>query len=230
MGTEEFWIPAVIAAAGATAQGVNTMNANKRQQTAEVQAIDNQNQYRNTANSQVKDLTDQIARNNPQQLAAKETGDFVKTLRQNQGGSNPNNISGPTSALTPIAGASSHYKAGTTAAQAETQKYGDTQAGEISAMDAAIRQRQNEGLAQNTLGTNLNLLGAQSQSKNFVDQLRAQAVGQANPWVGMFGKILQQGAGAYATNANTDPYGGWLPKVGNSAPSAEFTNTVNPLG
>lgn len=229
MGTEEFWIPAVIAAVGAGAQGVNTMNANKRQQTAEVQALDNQQQFRTKANSQVKDLTNQIGRNTPQQLAAKETGDFVKTLRQNQGsGSNPDSsFGGPTTALAPAAGASSRYKTDAANSQADTQKYGDTYANEIGNIDAAVRQRQNEGLAQNTLGTNLNLLGAQSYTKNFVDQLRSQAVGQANPWVGMFANMLQKGAGAYAANAGgTD--GGWTPKASDSAPSAGFTSTVNP--
>lgn len=62
-------------------------------------------------------------------------------------------------------------------------------AGEMGAIDAAVRQRQNEGLAQQTLGTNLNTLGAQSYTKNFVDQLRAKASGQANPWVGLLGQL-----------------------------------------
>lgn len=193
MGTEEFWIPAVIAAAGAGAQSINTANANKRQQTAEVQAIDNQNQYRNTANSQVKDLTAQIGKNNPNQIAAKETGDFVNTLRKNQQGSNT-----ASSALAPVAGASSRYGTDVANASKATQAYGQSNAQDLGAMDAAVRQRQNEALAQNTLGTNLNLLGANSQSRGFVDQLRAQTAGQANPWVGLFSNMLQKGASAYS--------------------------------
>lgn len=206
-GTEEFWVPAVVAALGATGQAVNQSNANKRSQNSEVQALDDQAQYREQANSQVKALTNQIAQNSPQQIAAKETGDFVNTLRKNQAGSaqggatgapGDTNFGAPVSAMPPAAGASSRYKSDAANAQKETQSYGNTYASEIGNIDAAVRQRQNEGLALNTLGTNLNTLGAESYTKNFVDQLRSQTAGQANPWVGLFSNMLQKGAGAYA--------------------------------
>lgn len=221
MGTEAFWVPALVAAVGSGAQYVNTQNANKRQQASEVQAIDNQQQFRENANSQVKDLTNQIAQNNPQKLAAKETGDFISTLRKNQAGSakggatgapGDTNFGAPVSAMPPTAGASSRYKDDSNAAQQQTQDYGNTYAKEIANIDSAVRQRQNEGLAQQTLGTNLNLLGAESYTKNFVDQLRSQAAGQANPWVGLFSNMLQKGANAYAANA-----GGSAPPPGQSA-------------
>jgi hypothetical protein len=210
MGTEAFWVPAAVAALGAAGQGVNQMNANKRASNAQVQAIDDQQQYRTQANDQVKNLTQQIATNSPQQIANNETSQFVNTLRKNAAGSAAPNATGaagdtnfgaPVSAMPPAAGASSRYKSDTAKAQQQTQQYGNTYAGEIGQIDAAVRQRQNEGLAQNTLGTNLNMLGAQSYTKNFVDQLRSQAAGQANPWVGLFSNMLQKGAGAYAMNA-----------------------------
>ena len=208
-GTEEFWVPAVIAAVGSAAQGVNTMNANKRASNAQVQSIDDQQQYREQANSQVKNLTQQIAANSPQQMAAQETGNFVNTLRKNAAGSaQPNasaaqadtNFGAPVSSMPPAAGASARYKSDAANAQQQTQSYGNTYASEIGNIDAAVRQRQNEGLAFNTLGTNLNTLGAESYTKNFVDQLRSQTAGQSNPWVGLFSNMLQNGAKAYASN------------------------------
>jgi hypothetical protein len=211
LGTEGFWIPAAISAVGALGQGVNQMQAQKREQNSQVQAIDDQQQFRQSANDQVKNLTQQIATNSPQQIANKETSDFVNTLRKNAAGSqapsatgapNDTNFGAPVSALPPAAGASAKYKTDTANAQQQTQQYGNSYATEMGNIDAAVRQRQNEGLAQQTLGTNLNVLGAQSYSKNFVDQLRSQAAGQANPWVGLFSTMLQKGAGAYALNAN----------------------------
>jgi hypothetical protein len=208
-GTEEFWIPAVIAAAGAAGQGVNQANANKRASNSEVQAMDSQQQFRQQANDQVKNLTQQIAGNNPQQIANKETSDFVNTLRKNQAGSaqpgatssTPDtNFGAPVSALPPAAGASSRYKSDASSSQKQTQQYGTDIASEMGNIDAAVRQRQNEGLTLQTLGTNLNTLGAESYTKNFVDQLRSQAAGQSNPWVGLFSNMLQKGAGAYAQN------------------------------
>lgn len=209
MGTEAFWIPAAIAAAGAVGQGVNQMQANKRASNTEAESIANQAQYRQQATDQVKNLTQQIATNSPQQIANKETSDFVNTLRKNQAGSaqpgaagsNDTNFGAPVSALPPAAGASSRYKSDANTAQQQVQQYGDTTAKQMSAVDSAIRQRQNEGLAMQTLGTNLNTLGAESYTKNFVDQLRSQAAGQSNPWVGLFSNMLQKGASAYAMNA-----------------------------
>lgn len=211
MGTEEFWIPALVAGLGAAGSAANTMNANKRASNSEAQSIDDQAQFRQQASDQVKNLTSQIAQNSPQQIANKETGDFVNTLRKNAAGSaaggststNDTNFGAPVSALPPAAGASSRYKSGTASSQKETQQYGNDYATEIGNIDAAVRQRQNEGLTQQTLGANLNTLGAESYTKNFVDQLRSQAAGQSNPWVGLFSNMLQKGAGAYAMSPGT---------------------------
>ncbi len=227
MGTEAFWVPAALAAVGTGAQFINQNNANKRQQASEVQAIGNQQQIRGNANAQVKQLTDQLAQNTPAQLQGKETGEFVKTLRQNSAGKNPSdtNFGQSTSALAPVPSANSRYNSDTAASQKQVQDFGQTNASELSAVDSAVRQRQNEGLAMQTLGSNLQGLNLQSQTQNFVDQLRSQAKGQANPWVSLFGGLAKNGANAYAMNAGSN-YTGWMPKVGNSAPSAEFTNSI----
>jgi hypothetical protein len=199
MGAEAFWIPAVIAGLSAAGQGVNQMQAQKRQQNAQVQSIANQGAIRGNANALVKNLTDQIAKNSPQKDAAKETGDFVNTLRRNQAGKDQDtNFGAPTSALPPAAGASSRYRNDSANASTENQKFGTTMADEVGKIDAAVRQRQNEGLAQQTLGTGLNQLGAQSYTQNFVDQLRAQAAGQANPWVTMGFGLMGAGAKAFS--------------------------------
>jgi hypothetical protein len=195
-GTEEFWVPAVIAGLSAAATGVNQMQATKRANNAETQAIANQNQIRGEATGQVKALTDQIAKSNPQQLAAKQTGDFVNTLR-----SAAASKTAPTSALDPAAaGANSRYNSDVARSQGDVQTYGNTQANETSAIDSAVRQRQNESLAQQTLGAGLNGLGIQSQAQSFVDQLRAKQAGQSNPWVNLAAGMVGGGAKAYAQN------------------------------
>jgi hypothetical protein len=206
-GTEAFWIPAVIAAVGTGTMAVNQMNANSRQNDAETQAIDSAQQSRQQANDQVKALTQGIAQSSPQQIANQETSQFVNQLRTNEAGStqgnstsNPNTFGQSESSLPPIAGGSSRYKSGTAAAQKEDQQYGQTEAQQMGAIDGAIRQRQNEGLALNTLGTNLNLIGAQAASNGFVNQLRAQAAGQSSPWANLFGGLLQKGGATMAAN------------------------------
>ena len=209
MGTEAFWVPAVLAAVSAGGQAVNQSNANSRAQNAEVQNIDQQQQYRQQANDQVKNLTQQINTNSPQQLASKEESQFVNTLRNAQAGTaaggasntNSNTFGQPVSALPQnVSGASKSYQNAANASQKETQQYGNTEAGQMSAIDSAVRQRQNEGLAMQTLGTNLNLLGGQSQMSNWVNQLRAQTAGQPSPWASLFSNILGQGAQSMAKN------------------------------
>src|SRR6202453_2435810 len=208
-GTEEFWVPAVLAAVSAGGQAVNSANANSRAQNAEIQGIQQQQQYRQQANDQVKALTQQISTNNPQQLANTEESQFVNTLRKNEAGSaaggstgtNANTFGQPVSALPQnITGASKQYQQSSAGAQKEAQQYGNTEAGEMSAIDSAVRQRQNEGLAMQTLGTNLNLLGANSASTNFVNQLRAQTAGQQSPWGSLFSGILGGVANSAAKN------------------------------
>jgi hypothetical protein len=206
-GTEEFWVPALLAAAGSGVQAVNSKNANSRQQAGEVQSIIDQQKLQSQGNSQVKALTQQIAQDTPDQIAAKATGDYVNTLRKNVAGTqtgtgnNDNVLFGqPTSSLPTNVKGSSRYNADTAASQNQTEQYGTDLADEMGQIDAPVRQRQNEGLAQSTLGTNLNLLGAQSYTQNFVDQLRAQASGQFNPWLTLLGSSLSGAGSALSKN------------------------------
>lgn len=196
-GTEEFWVPALLAAAGSGANAINTKNANSRQQAGEVQTILDQQKLQSQGNSQVKALTNQVAQNTPDQLAKQATGQYVDVLRKNAAGTQKGGSGGasilfgqPTSSLPTTINAGSRYKADTAASQNEVGGFGNELASEMGSIDAATRQRQNEGLAANTLGTNLNLLGAQSYTQNFADQLRAQAAGQQSPWLTLVGSVL----------------------------------------
>ena len=126
-------------------------------------------------------------------------------LRKNAAGSGS---TGASSALAPVAGGSSRYQADTAKAQTDSQNYGTDLATQMGGIDAAVRQRQNEGLSTATLATGLNRLGAQSQTTNFVDQLRAAIAGQPNPWVTLGTSLLKNGASAAAQEGmfSSDPY------------------------
>ena len=132
MGTEAFWVPAAIAAVSAIGQGVNQQNATKRSNNAEVQALTNQNQFKNQANSLVNQQTRNIATSDPNALKNQEESAMVNTLRQNVGGStgtaskSPTNFGAPTSALGPTPSGSSRYNADKAAAGTQVQNYGNT--------------------------------------------------------------------------------------------------------
>ena len=239
MGTEAFWIPAALTALSAGGQYVNQQQANSRQNAAEVQAIGNQQSLRDKANSQVRALTSQIAHNDPTAEAAKSTGDYVAALRKNaagstQGGSTTGGtqtFGASTSALPPssVAGANARYGQSIASGQKEVQDFGDTYANEMGQLDAATRQRQNEGLAMGTAATGLNTLGLQSYGQNFVDQLRAQAAGQTNPWITLGSNLI----GGAATQMSTNPdayFGPGVSKYGKIAKGGVGTMSDSGLG
>lgn len=231
MGTEEFWVPAVLAAVSAGGQYANQQNATSRQNASEVQAIANQQALQSKANGQVKALTSQIAQDSPNAIAAQATGQYVNQLRKNAAGTQTGNgnsssilFGQPTSSLPTNVKGSSRYNAGTAASQNETQQFGNTLAGEMGNIDAATRLRQNEGLGQQTLGTNLNLLGAQSATQSFVDQLRSSAAGQQSPWVSLLSGVA--GGAANTLSKNMVPSNSDAPTIANSAPSEGLTDQV----
>ena len=208
MGTEAFWVPALIAAAGSGVSAVNQSNANARQQQGEVQTIADQQKLQSQGNAQVKALTNQIAQNTPDQLAKQATGQYVDVLRKNAAGTSTGAgnkadilFGAPTSSLPTGIKGNARYNADTANSQSETENYGTDLATEMGGIDAATRQRQNEGLAMNTAGANLNLLGAQSYTQNFADQLRAQAAGQQSPWLSLLSGVLQGVGNTMSKNA-----------------------------
>jgi hypothetical protein len=227
MGTEEFWVPVALAALSGGAQYANQRQAQSKENASETQNIIDQQQLQDKANGQVRQLTDQIGQNSPAQIQRQATGDYVSELRKNaagssQGGgtSNGSTLYGQsTSALPPSAapGANARYNADTAKSQQEVSDFGNQNASEMGALDAAVRQRQNEGLATGTLATNLNTLNQQSWGRNFVNQLRAQAAGTPNPFVSLFAGALGAGAKNYTGGGKTTtPVNPWLMPNGNT--------------
>jgi len=198
MGTEEFWVPAVLAAVGTGTEYVNQKQAANRQDAAEAQSIMDQQALQQKATARAGQEVKSIEQSNPNAIQSQATGQYVNQLRRNAAGSaRP----GKSSALAPASGASGRYAADTAAGQAATSNFGDELASTMAGIDAPVRQRQNEALGMQDLQTDLNTTNAQSYATNFIDQLKAQAAGQANPWVSLFGSLLKNGALAYASSA-----------------------------
>jgi hypothetical protein len=201
----EFWVPALISAAGAGTQYAAQKQASNRQDAAEAQAIMDQQKVQSKAAAATNQAVQKVAESDPNAIQGKATGDYISQLRRNAAGA----ASGGTdSALAPVSGASARYNAGTQDAQANVNNYGNQLASQMAGIDAAVRQRQNEGLDANTLATQLGGYGMESYGQHFVDQLRAQMAGQANPWA-MLGGKLAYGLGQSAAD--------WYPSGGGSS-------------
>ena len=185
MGAAAF-VPMAVQGAGSLVNTINGMNANGRAQQAEQQALQDQANIRANATSAVGQTTRAIANDSPGAIANSAGGQYVAALRQNGAGA----PGGAGSALAPAIGADPRYAADVAKSRATVQNYGDSRAAQMGATDAAVRMRQNEGLKMQDLGTNLNTLGAQSATTNYVDQLRAQAANTPSPWASMLSGVL----------------------------------------
>lgn len=236
-----FLVPAALTALSAGGQYINQQQATSRQNTAEVQALADQQKLRDQANGQVRALTNQVATDSPAKIAAMSTGDYVSQLRKNaagstQGGSTTGGtqtFGASTSALPPnsVAGANGRYGTDLAQGQQDVENFGNTYAQEMGQIDAATRMRQNEGLAAQTLGTNLNTIGQASYGQNFVDQLRAQAAGQQNPWLAMASSLV--GGAGQALSKNPSAYFGspkTYTKVAPKVFAGGYDPTTQPLG
>jgi hypothetical protein len=197
-------IPAIISAVGTGAQYENQRSANNQANDAEQQAILDQQDYRNKAMGTVNKLTQQIQTDSPTQIASQATGQYVQNLRKNAGAT-AGGQGGSTSSLAPAVGANARYNTDVASSSQAVQNFGNAEAGEMGQIDAATRQRQNEGLDMGTVGTVLQGLNTQSNAQGFVDQLRSQTASQPNPWVNLMGNLMKNGSNAYAKNANVLP-------------------------
>jgi hypothetical protein len=205
-----FFIPLAMSAIAGGAEYENQQSANSRQQGQEVNNIIQQQGYRNQANAGVNALTQQIAQSNPAGIAGQETNNYLQELRRNSAGAQTGGPTGdtqtfgmPVSANPTVGGFSSRYKNDVANDSQQVQNYGTTEANELGNIDAAVRQRQNEGLAMQSLGTNLNTLNTESWGTNFVNSLRAQAAGAQNPWVALGSQILSGAAQGASKNLPT---------------------------
>ena len=196
MGSEALWVPLAVSALSAGVGYANNKAASDRQTNATVQGLQDQEKLRQQGNAEASALTKQIATDSPDKIAAKATGDYVKQLRT----ASANAKGSKSSALAPVVGGSSRYGSSVADAGAASDTYGRDYAGQMGQLDAAVRERQNEGLAQQTLGTNLNRLGAQSQTQGFVDSLRAAAAGTPNPYAALGSQLLGSFAGGLSKN------------------------------
>ncbi len=199
MGTEEFWIPAVLSAVGAGVGAVNQANANSRANNQATQGIIQQDMLQQKAAGQVSKTVQALQKSNPNATTAQSTGDFIRQLRTNQASAQQN------SGAPSVSGANSRYGADVAAGNNTVQNFGNTEADQLGAVTGAVKQRQNEGAALGDLSTNLGVIGAQSGADSFVNQLRTAAAGQQSPWAGLVGNLFGAAGQTLSKNPDLNP-------------------------
>lgn len=182
MGTEEFWIPAAVAALGAGVQQVDAHHTAQQQDEQAAQGIRIQSQDQQKADSQVGQAIQKDQQSNPETARANATNAFINQLRANKA----NAIGGGTAP----GAVSSRYTGDTNTAAQTVKDYGTNAATTQAGIMAPELQRQAEGQTSAQLASNLGEVGRQSQADAFLSNLRLRGV-QNNPWMQAGGSILQ---------------------------------------
>lgn len=199
MGTESFWVPAVVSAVAAGGEYANQSAAAKRQDRAAAANIRDQSEIQQRAAARVGETVRRMQESDPNEEARSATAEYTQQLRRNAGGRRGGNIS----ALAGAPSGSKRYQGDKSSAAGEVADYGATYAGHMGAADSAVRQREGEGFGLQDLSSALGTLGAEAYTRDFVNRLRAQSAGRANPWISLGTGMLRRGADAYSTNAGT---------------------------
>jgi hypothetical protein len=216
-------IGAALSAAGTGVSVYNSDQQAKQQDQAAAQSIINQGKLNSQANSQVQNLTKEIANSTPDQAAAAQKAAYTSALQN----ALPASSTDPT-----MSGASKRYNTDAANDAASVRQYGNTQAGIDANVNAPQLQRLGESFDIGNTASNLGLL--QNQSAGLSTELSAQEKSiQSNPWLSTLGSAMATGGTIYgskynsSTNINPDPYYGaganWLQNQGNNTGVAPIT-------
>lgn len=180
MGTEEFWIPAAIAAAGAGVQQVDQHRTAQQQDEQAAQGIRIQGADQQKADAQVGQNIQKLQQSSPETARANAANAFLSQLRRNSA------VATGSGAVT---GGSSRYRADLNTSGKDVADYGASVADTQSRIMAPELQRQQEGQNAQQLASNLSEIGRQSSADQFLSQLRMRGL-TGNPWLQAGGSIL----------------------------------------
>jgi len=193
-------VPLIMMALAAGGEYYNTEKTASRQDQAAADAIRNQGNIQKEGDAKVSDTVAKLADSTAAAAKEQRLTDYLQVLRRNKDTT--------TAGLTPTIG-SDAFRADANAAAGDAQNYAQQTAGLMARMDAPGIQRQQEGFDYGRLGTDLGLIGRESQGQAFLDQLRQRGI-RRNAKIDLASGLLMAGAGAMGgaggTGANGTSY------------------------
>lgn len=180
-----------LAAAAAGTQYYNTTQTAKRQDNSLADSIRHQSKIQKEGDQAVNATVDKIAASKSESAREQRLGDYLQVLRRNKATT--------TAGLEPAVGGAA-FKADAAQAANDAAAYGDTNAGLMARMDAPGLQRQAEGFDYGRLGTDLGLVGRESQGQQFLDQIKLNAI-RRNAKLDLAAGLMSAAAGGVAGSA-----------------------------
>lgn len=176
MGTgvgEAAIVPLIVSAIGAGATAYNAHQTLKDQDNVAAQGLLAQGQRQKQADQRVSQEVNALDASSPEASRKAATDNFLTALKQNQqqarGGKTVGAVSG-------------QYDADSAAAGNAVDQFGRSQADVLGRINAPGLQRQDEAQGRARLGSDLGLIGRNSQADAFLTDLRSRSI-QANPWI-----------------------------------------------
>lgn len=199
MGTEAFWIPAVMTLVSAGAGYANQRSKQKKSDRIAMDSL-NQSKAKQARADQVNNnLIEDISRSSPEA----EKGNRLKDYLAQLSGNAPNANGG----VMPVGGASDAYSKDAAAAALGIDAYGKDLAGTTSIIDGAGDQRRREGKSIFDGGLDLSLIGREQEGANRVTDLKLKGV-RDNPWLQALQAVAGAGAAGYSGGGGGASAGG----------------------
>ena len=181
-------IPYIAMAVAAGVQYKNTQDTARRQDNQAAAAIQHQSRLQTQADAKVNDEVTRLQGSNSADEAATRLNDYMGVLRANRARTE--------SGLTPSVG-STAFQTDSGNRAAGVGDYASKTADLLARIDAPQIQRQGEAFSYGNLGTDINLVGRQSQGQAFIDQLRQNAI-RRNAKMDLASGLLSAYAGSKA--------------------------------
>jgi hypothetical protein len=180
MGTEAFWVPAVIAAAGAGVQAKSQDDMLERQDNQAAEGIRQQGARQKQADDRIAQEITGLENSTPEDSQAQATDAFMSQLKRTRAQARGEGVTGATS---------SAYAADSARAADDVDKYGANRAGVLGRINAPGLQRTAEGVSMSRAGSDIGAIARNANGDNFLNQLRLNSV-RANPWMQAGGQVL----------------------------------------
>lgn len=204
----QFLIPLVTTLASAGVSAYNTNRTANKQDAAQAEAIRNQGRIQQQADSRVNEEVTKLEQSRSEDEKQQRMDQYMQQLSRGR----DKMLAG----FSPTVG-SETFRQDNQRAAGQVEQYAGDNAGLMSRIDAPGMQRQGEAFGFGRLGTDLSLLGRESQGQNFIDQLRASRI-RRNPWLDAGASIIGGiGSGMASGGYGMPPaqqggfMGGWIP-------------------
>jgi hypothetical protein len=209
MGTEAFWIPAVLAASGAGVDMYNTKKTADKRDDIALAGLKKQGAHQRDADARITQELNAMEASTPEDERKASLDQYLTQLRSAKASAH-GAAGGP---------GGSRFKDDSRTAKAGIDNFGQRVAGTVSRIGAAGKQRQGERISAGRTAADVGLIGRNSSGDAAVNRMKMDAV-QLNPWLQALGIALKAaGVGMGAAGA----------AGGTGAGGAQFTGATRVL-